>query len=122
MHYLIFIVHFSSYSILLLIKLIYITVLCKTFIFLDLKMLFFHKSCKTLSQIKPSSSATRTKILHVLFSTDFENRGTKLVPCQFLSQNSHGKSDNLSIAFRFCLSAITQFANGQERGKGLLNA
>ena len=62
------------------------------------------------------------KILHVLFSLDFENRRTKWVSCQFLSQNSHGKYDYFNVVFRFSLSAITRTANDRERGKGLVLA
>ena len=69
--------------------------------------------------ISSAESATTTKILHVFFSSNFENKRTKSVPCQFLSQNSHGKFDYFNIVFRFSLSAITRFANGRERGKGL---
>ena len=59
------------------------------------------------------------KILRVLFSLDFENRRTKYVSCQFLSQNSHGRYDYGNIVFRFLLSAITRMANDREQGKGL---
>ena len=58
------------------------------------------------------------KILHVLFSLDFENRRTKWVSCQFLSQNSLGKYDYCNVVFRFSLSNITRTVNDREEEKG----
>lgn len=59
------------------------------------------------------------KISHCLFFLLLETRSTKHLPCQVLSQYSHGKFDYFNLVFRFWWPAITRFKNARVWSKEL---
>ena len=59
------------------------------------------------------------KISYCLFFLLLETRSTKHLPCQVLSQYSHGKFDYFNLVFRFWWPAITRFKNARVCSKEL---
>ena len=55
------------------------------------------------------------KNIHFMFSSYFENKSTRYVPCEVSSRNSHGKCHYFNFTFQIRIAAITQFKNDRDR-------